>query len=424
MNKFNEINKLKSAEIEKIFLNMPDEEKVEIIDFVINNQSSKRNKISLTFYRLIYNSPLFIENYDKYRDNLYSFLSEGSRIIFSRSNIVCSPLFFNKEFVKDIYEGFFMRNKSTFHHNGFLEKEKIFANILQSYFYNQFDYKFNEVENVLNYIIGKDNFNEQKMNFDLLRDLNEESFHEVYLYLKKNNYKCEVILKDDFFDDKIYQSGFFQTLNLIIEGKADYQKLKKISSNILNYKSSYEEIKNIWESFQINNEKKVNLLSIIKIPDLNKKFSEKLHKKIPLIIEKIINEDLSKTEVFMDDIIKQFLEKKIIKENIILTNKILSILNDNISKNNTYKSVIMSIIKNNENKDLLSNNSFDIQVLQTLINIDFIYNRKTIDLIKESLSEFSENKNILKLISFIEKKQIEDFSLNCNKTVNKNKKRL
>lgn len=289
-----------------------------------------------------------------------------------------------------------------------MNKDRLLASIWQSYFNNPSTIKIEEVikasDLYFNLYDGECKFSVQS-----IRNKNDEQLYELYQYMKEGN-KLPDFLHDGYFDvdneETLYKDGFFKTLTEHTKHNANYQQLKCLASYILNNTSSYAEIKAIWNTLQNENKQKINLLSMLKGINLSEKMSSETYKTIPDTIKNIIKEDPTKTESFMKSIVHQFLEDKIAKENISLTNEILKILKEDIKVNYNYKSNLLTIIKNYGNKDFFQKNNFKIEVVQNLIEIE--KNSEKIQEIKNALMQIKFNSHIPVLMASIEKKQIRE----------------
>lgn len=441
--KFNKINSLMSVAAEEEFKKMTGNEESEFIDYVMNSYKLRptelkldsfgnvvdvlkpeKLKVSLTSSRLVYHSPFLSERYLQYRDCMRDFLFAGQKTIFSRPQYACSPLFYNINFLKDIYNGFYEKKPGEmFLGHGFLERRELLSNVWQTYFLNSNKENYKKAMIVSDYIF--ENFDMSKISIQLrdFKELNENNFNHFFDYIscKDNTF----LIEDDFLKDDIYKSGFYKTIKKLANGSANFMQLKEISKNLLNNIFTLKEINGLWNNLQSKKEKKISLYSMLSPIDLSKKLPIDASEKILLMIKEIIDNDLTKTEVFMDHIIKQFLERTIINENVLLANKILMVLKADIVKNKNFEGNTLNVIKSYIRSNHSKKKNFDIEVVQTLIDLEFVKEKKDIDTIDKELKKLSDNKDMVKILSFFQKKQIEEvISLPVNEKELNNKKRL
>jgi len=410
--KFDEINSLKSYDAEIVYGKMSEQQQEEIVNYVMSLYGEKpKNEVSLTILRLTYCSPYLSKNYEENREGFADFISAAAKCVFNRSDITYTSLFVNENFVRDVLKGEFKKNanfRNEVSRYNIMNKDRLLASIWQSYFNNPSTIKIEEVikasDLYFNLYDGECKFSVQS-----IRNKNDEQLYELYQYMKEGN-KLPDFLHDGYFDvdneETLYKDGFFKTLTEHTKHNANYQQLKCLASYILNNTSSYAEIKAIWNTLQNENKQKINLLSMLKGINLSVKMSSETYKTIPDTIKNIIKEDPTKTESFMKSIVHQFLEDKIAKENISLTNEILKILKEDIKVNYNYKSNLLTIIKNYGNKDFFQKNNFKIEVVQNLIEIE--KNSEKIQEIKNALMQIKFNSHIPVLMASIEKKQIRE----------------
>lgn len=410
--KFDEINSLKSYDAEIVYEKMPEQEKEELVSYVMSLYKKKpKNEVSLTILRLTYCSPYLIKNYEENREGFANFVAAAAKCVFNRFDISYTPLFVNENFVRDVLKDEFKKNanfRNEVSRYKIMNKDSLLASIWQSYFNNPSTIKIEEVIKVSDLYFNLYS-GEYKFSVKSIRNKNDEQLYELYQYMKGGD-KIPDFLYDSYFDqddeDTLYKDGFLKTLTEHTKNSANYQQLKCISSYILNNTSSYAEIKEIWNSLQNENTQKINLLSMLKRINLSVKMSPETYKTLPDTIKNIIKEDPTKTESFMKSIVHQFLEDKIAKENISLTNEILKILKEDIKVKSNYKSNLLTMIKGYGNKSFFQKNDFRIEVVQNLIDIE--KDAEKIKEIKNALMQVQFNSHIPVLMASIEKKQIRE----------------
>lgn len=410
--KFDEINSLKSYDAEIVYGKMSEQEQEELVNYVMSLYNQKpKNEVSLTILRLTYCSPYLNKNYKENREGFANFITAAAKCVFNRLDITYTPIFVNENFVRDVLKDEFKKNanfRNEVSRYNIMNKNCLLASIWQSYFNNPSNIKIEEVikasDLYFNLYGGECKFSVQS-----IRNKNDEQLYELYQYMKGGD-KIPDFLYDSYFDEDnvetLYKDGFFKTLTEHTKNSANYQQLKCISSYILNNTSSYPEIKEIWSTVQNGSKPKINLLSMLKGINLSVKMSPETYKNIPDTIKNIIKEDPTKTESFMKSIVHQFLEDKIAKENISLTNEILKVLKEDIKIKSNYKSNLLTIIRDYGTKSFFQKNNFKIEVVQNLIEIE--EDSKKIQEIKNLLMQIKFNNHIPVLLASIEKKQIRE----------------
>lgn len=415
MDKFNEINKLKSYEAESLFNEMSENEKEKLVCHVMDMYNKKnQNEVSLTVLRLVYCSPYFSKHYESYRNGIADLFIDSERSVFNKSDIAYNTIFVNKKFLEDILTNSFYNkkysSKNRFSTIKILEKENLLFSIWQSYFFHPETIKKEQVIEACD-LYFKLYGGPCKFSVQSFKNKNDKQFYELYKYMTPENDTKEKIdfLENGYFDEDehetIYKDNLFTTLTEHTKNNASYQQLKQISSYILNNTCSYSEMQSIWEDLQRKNSRKIDLLSMLKGIDLSVKMSSDVYNSLPQTIKEIIKEDMTKTECFMESIVNQFLEDKITKENTNLVNKILNILKEDIKINDNYISKLSQILASHINKAVIQKNNFKIEVVQTLVELE--KDNGEIKEIKDLLGTIKNNDHSLLLATELEKKIIK-----------------